>query len=572
MPESALTAVSEANSTDALRIAASQGGPFGPSEGPAAIVGSPALADNLLLNRMAERVAVLHQQKEWLQKHQIYFYRPMPEQARFHQSGAHTRLVVGTNRSGKTTCGIVDDIADALGFRPWELPVDLKSMDIEELLAKPHLIPAECRTKIKLPAKTIIIVEDWDVADDILITGTLERAGKLTQYLPPGALDGSPEKNGLGYKFLWRFRNGSTIRIDTEQSFKNNPKSFEGAVYDKVHYDEPKRRDLRVALARGLVDTHGFEIFTFTPLTEPWVKDEIYDRAGLDPEIATFFLHAKKNPYIDQVGWDSFVAKLDVNEKAARAEGEWVHLRGLVYKEFVPKKHLPRNPKGDLKALSGTADAVWPGGHLVDPVPIQWVAKNGSVYVSIDPHSRENLTASILVADRQGRWLVWDELSRDCLIGEFCELLWSKLRFLADDPKKKGEKITRELQVLRWQIDPIAFEEDPVDRTTWADDFMNHGMPVVKSPKKKSQGILDVRAALTEQRLLFCINCTEHIREIQHYMYDEWKNKADRNPKPTPKDKDDHCMECLYRNIVIKPFFVDPDVTSKPIKAKSWCP
>lgn len=530
-------------------------------------------AEDLVNQRLAEQVAVKSAYKIWLQRHRIYFYQPLPEQAKFHQSPAHVRLVVGTNRSGKTTCGIVDDIADCLGFRPWELSPDLKELNIEELLAKPYLLPESCRTRIKTPAKIIIIVEDWDVADDILITGTLDRAGKLTQYLPPGALDGPPEKNSLGYFYLWHFRNGSTIRIDTEKSFINNPKSFEGAVYDKVHYDEPKRRDLRVALARGLVDSHGYEIFTFTPLTEPWVKDEIYDKAGLDPEIQTFFLHAKNNPHIDQIGWANFISKLDVNEKAARAEGEWVHLRGLVFKEFVPKKHLPKNPKGDPKAKSGTAEAIWPGGHLIDPIPIEWVAKNGVAYVSIDPHSREALTASILIADRLDRWLVWDELFvPDCLIPDFCELLWSKLRFLADDPKKPGKKITKELSVMRWQLDPIAFEEDPVDKSTWADEFLRAGMPVLKATKRKAQGILDVRQALTDQKLLFCSNCDRHIWEIQHYMYDEWKSNTDRNAKTSPKDKDDHAMECLYRNVVVQPFFVDPERESKPIKAKSWCP
>ena len=546
---------------------------------------------DLIVRRKQERFDLLQAKKKWLQEHRIYFFNPMcrlckgevctdpahknpndsPQYSILH-SPAHTRLAVGTNRSGKTTVGVLDDIARAIGFRPWELPDDLKQCSIEDLMGADNWkVPDSCRTPIKTPAKILIIVEDWDVADDILLTGTLERAGKLKFYTPPGAI-ASWEKNSLGYFFQVIFKNGSVIRIDTEKSFINNPKSFEGASYDQIHYDEPKRRDLRVALARGLVDTKGYELFTFTPLTEPWVKSEIYDKAGLDPEIHSFFLHAKDNSHISQEGWEQFLSKLDEDEKAARGEGQWVHLRGLIYPQFISKLHKPqvRDASGQL---------IYPGGHLLDPLPFEWVHQNGTAYVQIDPHSRQPLTAEIMIADRQGRLIVWEELfvktqgSGGVLIPEFCDLLWMKLRKLVPNPEKPGEDLLLEIPVAAWRIDNIAFEPDPVDGTCWANSFLQAGMPVQPASKSKQQGILAVRKALREQKLLFCSNCTTHISEIQHYLYDDWgKTSKPRNEKEVPQDKDDHTMECLYRNVLLRPQYINIETENEPIEpVKGWC-
>lgn len=443
--------------------------------------------------------------------------------------------MVGSNRSGKTTCGALEDISFWLGFRPWTLPEDLKQVPIQELLNNPKVIPQECRTPIQPPVKVLIVVADWEVADDIWTIGTSEALGKLAAYIPPAAI-AKTERNNMGHICRYHCINGSVLELDTQKSFINDPQSFEGRRLDLAHYDEPPRRDLRVAVRRGLVDRFGYEIFTLTPLTEPWIKSEIFDKAptsnGL---IECFHLRTEENPYVSQEGWKAFLASLTEDEKDARGKGLWVHLKGLVYPEFDPR------PAKD-------------GGHLIGPLPTSWVRQNCSVYVSIDPHPREPMTAILLAVDSKGRKFVWRELHTKDLVPEFCAKVLSRLEGI---------------EPVRVLIDPIAYTPDPVDGLCWADEFIRFGLPVEPAPKRKEAGILRVRQALKNRELYFCTDCARTLYEIQHYVYAEWRNSENRGLKERPVDKDDHTLECLYRLMLLEPVYVG-QTKGRPIESYSF--
>lgn len=516
--------------------------------------------DDVISGKKSRLVELLRAKRAWIRDHQIYYYHPIGNQIKFHQSKALIRIPYGTNRSGKTLASVAEDIALCLGFRPWMLPEDLKRLSIRELLDlyDQGKLPQDVLTPRKPPVKLLIIEDDWDVVDEILITGTPEKPAKIRWLVPPEALVGGSidrqEKNGMGYVCRIRFINGSTITLDTEKSYFNDRGSFEGKSFDVAHYDEPKSRELRVAVKRGLVDTNGMEIFSLTPLAEPWMYDELYARAGKDPDIEAFYFSADtlvEHGVISKEGWESFVKSLTEDEKEVRAKGRWVHLKGLVYKEFRAEPFNPTSPKD--------------GGHLIDPLPSEWVYEHGTVYVSIDPHARQNMACSFLVADEFGRWIVWDELFEQALIAEFCDHIKSKLCFLWGGEWKY-------LTVGRWQIDPIATIEDPIDKRTWALEFHTHDVPVVPASKDRARGIRLVQQSLADRRLLVCRNCTRTIWEFQHYMWDEWQTTDKRGPKEKPRDKDDHLMECLYRNVIINPQYIVPEDYDEPIEpVKGWC-
>ena len=500
--------------------------------------------DVIAASRQERLNEILRAKKDWLQKHRIYFYKPHGNQAQFHASKARIRMPYGTNRSGKTTASVVEDIALCLGFRPWLLPDDLKELPIETLLEmyKQGKIPLECCTGRRTPFKLILIEDDWDVADEILLTGTQDKPAKLRQYLPAGALVGGSldkqEKNGMGYICKINFTNGSSITIDTEKSFTNDPGSFEGKSYDGAHYDEPKRRELRVAIKRGLVDTNGLEIFSLTPLAEPWMFDELYQKAKPGSEIETFFFDARDNPYISKEGWQAFLESLTEDEKEARALGKWVHLKGLVYKEFK-------------------ACHIKQGGHIIDPIEPEWMLENATFIVSIDPHPRIPLAALFVAGDKHGRIIVWEELFMQTLVPDFCDSIRSKLMV-------KQESGYGAQNVNLYVCDPIAWTEDPIDGKNWAMSFMDCGIPVEKAPKRKDAGILEVRRAFKEGRLFVCSNCTRFLFEIQHYVWAEWRNAQGHSEKEKTTDKDDHLCECLYRAVLLEPQYIDP-TSSKPI-------
>ena len=509
------------------------------------------------------------QKLDWLKQNRIFYYKPLGGQVAFHAASAHVRLAVGKNRGGKTTAGCVEDISFCLGFYPWMIPKELfDDYSLRQLLGEENWrIPDECRTPLKTPVKVLVIEDDWDTADEILVTGKEDRAGKFTYYIPPDSLACKPVKNALGYICEYQFANGSVLRIDTEKSFTNDPNSFEGGTNDLIHYDEPKRRELRVALKRGLVDRHGYEIFTMTPLSEPWIFHEVYKRAALDPDIQTFFFDTDdiiRAGHISQAGWDAFVGTLNEDEIAARARGEWVFLKGLVYPEF---NH--NHCKDD------------PNGNICDPLTPDYLYNKCTIHIAIDPHPRQPLAALFMAADDRGRLIVFDEIFKKDLIGSFCELIKSKLGYMWQNPKSRQME-KRDYLTGHYIIDPIAFIDDPVTGLTWADEFTLNDIPVEKAPKNKSQGILEVRAALKaptndkgevtgEAQLLITSNCIETIREFQTYVYQEWKHQ-DRSAKEKPVDRDDHMMENLYRLILIRPSHTPREDYNVPLKPRDLCP
>jgi len=164
-----------------------------------------------------------------------------------------------------------------------------------------------------------------------------------------------------------------------------------------------------------------------------------------------------------------------------------------------------------------------------------------------------------LAADRHGRRFVWEELYRHCLISELAADIKAKLTYRDE----KGNVAT--LEPLFWLCDPLAFNEDPIDGKTWADEFWGLGLPVEKAPKRREAGILRVREILSDKSLFVCTNCERTIWEFGHYRWDDYHNAPDRNAKERPKDADDHMMENLYRGALMEHTWRPPEV-SRPIR------
>lgn len=517
------------------------------------------VVDPILALRQQELYRALEAKKQWIQSHRIYFHNTkfqQPDgsivdyQEPFHKSKAKVRLAHGTNRSGKTTAGGAEDVSLCLGFHPWMLPSALKEHPISYLMSHMELIPKECLTRFKPPVKGLVIEDDWDTVDEILTVGTAERAGKLKLLIPDDALVAPPKKNALGHICKYEFKNGSILQIDTERSFINDPLSFEGKDYDFVHYDEPKCRDLRVAVGRGLVDTNGIEMFTMTALAEPWIYNEVYLKATSNPDIQTFFFDAHKNPNISQEGFKAFGATLTQDEYDARILGKWCFLKGKVYKEFI-------------------ARSAKDGGHICEPISIEWVRENATVWGAIDPHQANPQTCLLMLADKKGRLIIWREVYKKCLIPEFCDAIKSEISFVDKDGQVKQLPIGGRV----FWCDPIAFIEDPVDGRMWADEFELCGIPVDKAPKQKDWGVTKTRQAFKDNKLFICSNCVRTIYEIENYIYQEWSSKSvQRNPKEKPVDKDDHTMECMYRLVLKEPQFIDYSAPSRPIRRFDSCP
>ena len=273
-----------------------------------------------------------------------------------------TRLFEAGNQSGKTTIGVAEDLAHAMGFRPWLTQTD-----------------PDYRIPIRVPNQGIVGCE---VAGQTLAQNIEPKFMEfLTRFC--GAQkerysDGSIKSLYLANDLFGR-PCGSTIHF---RSYVQPAESFEGILADWIHWDEPPPRAILNAAERGKMKTNAPSWLTMTPLKEPYIYDlftlHAFNNGGEDQEIAIFrcptwdncqdwcrdcdeTIEANKpeNLAIDQIrpvdkcpkcgrvmgfmpreGIDNYLKKItDQDEREAREEGKWKHLSGLVYKELDRNIH-----------------------------------------------------------------------------------------------------------------------------------------------------------------------------------------------------------------------------------------
>lgn len=274
-----------------------------------------------------------------------------------------TRLFTSGNQTGKTSIGVAEDIAHAMGFRPWLLKDD-----------------PDYKINVRVPNNGIFGCE---------VAGQM-----LSQRVEPEFMKLIPKYCGIGVS---RYSDGSIKSLNIANDFNGKPcgstinfrsyvqpsDTWEGVIADWVHFDEPPPQDVLTACTRGLMSTNGPSWYTMTPLKEAYIYDLLFLHAfnmgGDDQEIAVFYgstwdncqdwcrdcdctvpendperLEAGQERPIDncpkcgrimgflpRAGIDNYLKKItDPDEREAREEGKWKHLSGLVYKELDREKHI----------------------------------------------------------------------------------------------------------------------------------------------------------------------------------------------------------------------------------------
>jgi len=299
----------------------------------------------------------------------LAFLEMGPTQERFVRVKNHrgrmprTRLFEGANQSGKSTIGVAEDIAHAMGFRPW-----LSKDDPD------YKIP------IRVPNVGMIGCE---VAGQTLAQNIepkfMELVPNYCSPQPTRYSDGSLKSMTLTYDFNGNYC-GSTIHF---RSYVQQADTFEGVVFDWLHWDEPPPRPILNAAERGKMRTNAPSWLTMTPLKEPYIYDiftlKAFNNGGDDDEIAIFRCSVWENcqdwcrncnlmipendpdklepgqvrpksrcpncnkvmGFMPRAGIENYLKKItDPDEREAREEGKWKHLSGLIYKELDRSVHL----------------------------------------------------------------------------------------------------------------------------------------------------------------------------------------------------------------------------------------
>lgn len=301
----------------------------------------------------AEKIRLVNEYKDLKAKQDLFkscpffFNEPWGDQRAFRFSPARFRLMVGGNRTGKTTEGEIEAISLALGFRPDGSKTNL---------------PAP-------PNRVAIVAKDAEKFDLNIIP-------KLKELVPSSWYTVKPNRTG-GMPW-YEFKNGSSWHFGT---YNQEVSSKEGPDWDGVWFDEPPPRAMWIAYLRGLTDRGGRAWFTLTPLNCQWIYQDLYLKAdGL--KIANFSLDLMDNPYIPMKEKLEFAESIHPDEREARIHGKFSHLQGAIFPEFKRSVHVvtPHTPP--------------------DGCPI---------FMVMDPHDRRPSYLIWCYVDRRDRIVVFDE-------------------------------------------------------------------------------------------------------------------------------------------------------------------
>lgn len=328
----------------------------------------------------------------------------------------------------------------------------------------------------------------------------------------PGARKVEKKKNNQGIDYVWiDKKTKSTLEI---LSNVQSSDVFEGWSGDLVIYDEPPRRDVRVACARGLIDRQGRELFCMTLLKEAWVHREVIKATLPDgtPDMSVFNINADIYSNVGygltKEGIEQFSKTLTEEEVEARLRGKPSYMTSLVCPKFDRQTHVKER----------------------FPIPLDWL-----VDINIDFHPARPW-AVVFKATGPLFKFVCDEIKE------------------RGNPKYMAEQIIRKIKekhyrVHRIEIDPLAKGDSNNDETVYEimqRVFMSHGYVLHTASKDKDNGIAILNNLLMTENnmpgLFFFSDCKETIDEVENLMFDE-------SGKPV-KEKDDF-FECLYRNCLI---------------------
>lgn len=490
-----------------------------------------------------QRVNLLKAKKRLVDENGVAFYKPHPKQDMFHRAAIYKRRYARTgNRFGKSEMAAAEDVAFALGERPW-----LDKDDPGRYIGIP-----------KHSTKGCIIVQDWDKAHEIFTNPEPgESQGKLFGLLPADKIVATKKgRSGTGIvEIVVQSIHGghSTINMETVRSYQANKMGLESSDWDWLHVDEPIPQGMWIAMSRGLVDRNGSAWFTCTPLEQPWINDYFIPNSKTRATFTEPFINDAKdmkkwiltgsssdNPHISKEALKAFLADVsDPAERACREHGIPLNMSGLIYKDFKPELHIYRD------APFGWIDAQRPPSTY-------------TIRMFIDPHPKTPHAVLTFATSPTGQTFIFRELFRAGLISDVTEHIKAQIEgYLVED-------------IL---VDPIAYIENPITGSCMADEFYACGLPVTPAPKDLGYGILKTSEKWRERdrhgnpTLFVHENCEEFLYEIDRYCWDQKKEK--------PVDFQDHMMENLYRAVLTGLSYVEPEGRSisyapEKISMSSW--
>ena len=465
---------------------------------------------------LLEAEALTGELKRRWKEDKLLYYRPHEKQRMFHACLKRNKWALGGNRTGKTEAGAAECAYLARGNHPYR--------------------------ETKGP------MNGWVVS----LTAEMQRdvaQKKLMSYLNPawiksirmreGKAD-DPEGGIIDYVQIECVHGGvSTI------GFKNcaqGREKFQGTSQDFIWFDEEPPEDIYQECLMRTLDNGGLIFGTMTPLKGmTWVHDRIYLNEADDPEVWYVTMSWEDNPHLSEEAIRQMERALTEEELAARRDGRFVAVHGLVYGEFDERVHVIE--PFDIPHEWQDMISIDPG--MAKPLSCHWYAADheGNVYV-VAEHYRAGLSVEdhMEAIDEISRALEWRRDSG----GRLTALMDAA----ADQHTLQAEKSVAELFRERGMN-----VNTRVNKSKWA------GIQRVRQYLKKRPCFDQARWPEGKPSLFIFKTCPMMIREIKQYRW-----RADGEAEE-PIKKDDHAMDELRYYLMHRgePAGVNPLLSEGPI-------
>lgn len=414
-------------------------------------------------------------------------YVPHAKQKSFHCAPHKIRGVFGGNRSGKTEMGALEARFHATGQYPEWYPLE---------------------GRFSGPTRGRIIVTDYKKGSNEVLEP------KIEHWFDPACIIKTERFLGHIIKLFIKHIAGGTSTIDI-MTHEQDSMAFEGWAGHWAWFDEPPPREKFVATQRGLVDFNGRCWLTLTPISEPWLYDEIVGKASDRVWFTT--IDIRDNPYLSEQAIKDFEATLMPEEKEARIHGKFIHLAGRVYKDFDPDIHcLVKMPKGWED---------WPTWFVLDPADRR---PHHGIWAKVDP--MDNI-------------YIFDELVYKGTIADTCKeiLVREKMRGINPDhvirilDPNKGNTPTAATGLKL--VEEFAKDGNNIYFTATVNDDLALGHLAVA--EKLGYDKTKLRDGLNHPKLMFIADSTrECVKQLLSYVWDDWRGdiKGSRSQKEKPKD------------------------------------
>lgn len=443
-------------------------------------------------------------------------YSPNAKQERGHLSLARTVLYCGGNRAGKSTFG---------------------AMEIAFAMTKRYPDWYPMRKRYYGAVRGVVSATSFGVVMRVI-------EPKLNQLLPRGEY--SVKRTAQGFPSQYKFKDGSILDVLT---LEMDLMAYQGADWDIAWLDEPQNKTKFLGIQRGLVDRRGRMIITFTPLTEPWMKDELADRADgvsidlIQADIRDNTFTIGGSPILSEQSIKEFEANMPDDFKETMIHGKFFHLRGAVYQEFCEE-------------------------HIKE---FEYDGRDPVICV-LDPH------------DRVPHHVIWAFIDRDDDI--FVDYEWEG----HIEPEALAEVILkiekdRKYQMKKRLIDP-NFGRKPVrvgSNVSVMRELARHGCGFYEANDNIELGHMMVReylhfdrsapvTSINKPKLFFNkFRCSKTIKSVRNLQYEEWEGKTagEKDLKEREKDKENHGADDVRYLVISRPRYTNkldqqPELSEPP--------